>query len=784
MDVLVEVLLLVLGALSLFGWRQRAARVAREQLKRQRERDAADASRSDTELKFQAVFEHSSIGKSLTGPDGRLLEVNRTFAAMLGRTVAEMEELNFASITHPNDLAESRECIRSLIAGERNSYSMEKRYLHRDGSLVWALVNTSLLRSVDGSPRFFITSVQDITERKRIANALREANEYLENLFNHANAPIIVWNPQFLITRFNHAFESLTGRHAADILGQPIELLFPPARVKESMRLLRETMGGARWETVEIAILHVNGTIRTVLWNSATVLAGDGHTPLAAIAQGTDITERKRAEEALKESEELFRLAAASVTDVVYEWNLKNDITWYGDVDRLMGYPPGGFPRTMDAWAPLLHPDDVAPTMAAIQAQLTGDTPYSVEYRSQAWDGNWRWWNARGMVLRDERGEPRRWLGAVSDITERKHADQALHASERRFRQLAEALPQLIWECRGEDGMCDYLSPQWVAYTGIPEEEQLGFRWLEQLHQDDRAPTVEAWNAAASAGSVFAVDFRIRRHDGVFRWFATRALPLRDDDGHIIRWFGSNTDIDDLKEAQEQARRMLANLTRSNQELEQFAYVASHDLQEPLRMVASYTQLLGQRYTDQLDATAQKYINYAVEGAVRMQRLINDLLMYSRLDKKGKPFELVDAHSVLGEAVANLGSAIAESVALVTNDELPFVRGDGSQLVQVFQNLLSNAIKFRRDEAPRVHVSVRDGADVWEFSVHDNGLGIDQQYADRVFVIFQRLHTKQEYPGTGIGLSICKRIVDRHGGRIWFESRLGQGTTFYFTIPK
>lgn len=243
-------------------------------------------------------------------------------------------------------------------------------------------------------------------------------------------------------------------------------------------------------------------------------------------------------------------------------------------------------------------------------------------------------------------------------------------------------------------------------------------------------------------------------------------------------------EITNRKRAEKRLQSTLLEVERSNRELEQFAYVASHDLQEPLRMVSSYTQLLAQRYEGQLDDKAKKFINYAVDGAVRMQRLINDLLAYSRVSSLGKPLDTVDAHAVLGEALRNLGAAIQESLALILNDDLPTVRADALQLGQLFQNLIANAIKFKGADLPRIHVSARDLGQEWCFAVTDNGIGIDMQYADKVFVIFQRLHTRVEYPGTGIGLAICKRIVERHHGRIWFESEPGKGATFYFTLPK
>jgi signal transduction histidine kinase len=239
----------------------------------------------------------------------------------------------------------------------------------------------------------------------------------------------------------------------------------------------------------------------------------------------------------------------------------------------------------------------------------------------------------------------------------------------------------------------------------------------------------------------------------------------------------------DLALSRKALEESIAELARSNADLQQFAYVASHDLKEPLRMVSSYTQLLARRYKGKLDSDADEFIRYAVDGANRMQMLINDLLAYSRVTVQDKVFEDVDCNSVLEEVLSDLRVAVEETRAVVTHDSLPRVTADRVQMGQLFQNLIGNAIKFHGKEPPLVHVSAERRLNEWLFSIRDNGVGLDPEYAERIFVIFQRLHNREEYPGTGIGLAICKKIVERHGGRIWVVSQTGQGATFHFTLP-
>jgi light-regulated signal transduction histidine kinase (bacteriophytochrome) len=258
---------------------------------------------------------------------------------------------------------------------------------------------------------------------------------------------------------------------------------------------------------------------------------------------------------------------------------------------------------------------------------------------------------------------------------------------------------------------------------------------------------------------------------------------VRRADGSIREWVGACTDITERKRAEECLAEKTRELERSNAELRQFAYVASHDLQEPLRTVANFTQLLAERYGPQLDDDAREFMAFAIGGATQMKTLIQDLLAYSRVGTQGSHFAPVDCNEALGRAVANLHTSIAESGVLVTHEPLPNILADAGQLVQLFQNLISNGIKFKGSNLPRVHIAAARKAGDWVFSVRDNGIGIDPQYAERIFIVFQRLHRSEDYPGTGIGLALCRKIVERHGGKIWVESKPGEGSEFFFSIP-
>jgi PAS domain S-box-containing protein len=332
-----------------------------------------------------------------------------------------------------------------------------------------------------------------------------------------------------------------------------------------------------------------------------------------------------------------------------------------------------------------------------------------------------------------------------------------------------------------QSGYFRLVGHQFARIAAYNEDELIGVPSLNLVFTEDRDMVRENAVQMLKGKRSLAYEFRLVTKRAEIKWVMETVAPIFYQGGRAA--LGNIIDITERKLAEEKLEQLTTEMQRSNTELEQFAYVISHDLQEPLRMVSSYTQLLAKRYQSQLDADADEFISYTVDGAKRMQALLNDLLDYSRVGTRGKPFALTSFEDVVKQATANLKVAIEESGALVSYDTLPSIMADEGQLVQLLQNLIANAIKFRKQEPPHVHISAKRRYDAVVFSARDNGIGIDSQYARGIFEIFRRLHTKEEYPGTGMGLAICRKIVERHGGNIWVQSQPEEGSIFYFTIP-
>ncbi|MEJ2033828.1 MAG: PAS domain-containing protein [Deltaproteobacteria bacterium] len=417
----------------------------------------------------------------------------------------------------------------------------------------------------------------------------------------------------------------------------------------------------------------------------------------------------------------------------------------------------------------------------------TGEPLEEVEFRGvrPATAGEVRDWLSSYYPVKDAGGRMLGVNAVVQDITERKRAERALQENERLLRDVLRNLPVGVW-ITDRHGKIIHVNPAGQAiwkgarYVG-PEQFHKYKAWRLDTHEPVKPEGRALTRAVTKGEAILDQELEIETFDGEHKLISNSAIPLRNEQGEIQGAIAINLDITRQKKMEQELRG-------SNQELEQFAYVASHDLKEPLRMITGFLDLLQRRYQGKLDKDADEFIGFAVEGATRMHQLINDLLAFSRIGTKGKPLGPTAMEEVLAKSIRNLKKNIEETGGTIEHDPLPQVMGDEGQLVQLLQNLLANALKFTDDRKPEVRISVEEEKDkedgFYRFSVQDNGIGIDTKQAKRIFTIFQRLHTRKDYPGTGIGLAICKKIVERHGGRIWAESKPGKGSRFYFDLPK
>ncbi|MFN6482834.1 MULTISPECIES: GAF domain-containing protein [unclassified Nostoc] len=705
---------------------------------------------------------------------------------------------------------------------------------------VEALVALSRLVIDQLELRRYVTEVSQITEKlmaqEQAARAQSEAARIrIANLLESITDSFFALDKKWQFTYINGQAERLLQKNQNELLGKNIWEVFPEII---STRFHCE-YHRAILEQVSVDFEEFYPRLNCWLQVHA-YPAKDG---LSVYLQ--DITERRKTAEALRESEERWQLALHGNNDGIWDWNFKtNEVFFSTRWKEMLGYQNHEVSNHWDEWTKRIHPDERDSVLQAFQDHFAKKTPFYVcEYRVQCQDGSYKWILDRGQALWDALGDIVRMVGSYTDITDRKQADEELKRQNLRSQlfaeitlkireslQIDEILKTTVTEVQKllqadrvlifrleADGsgtvVQEAVLPAWPVILGKNLFDSCFKEQYIERYRQGRVSALEDIEAAhiQPCHREFLRQFAVRANlvvpilvrDGIWGLLLAHqcAAPRQWNqfEMDLLQQLANQIGIA-LSQAQllEKETQQSQELIRSNAELEQFAYVASHDLQEPLRMVTSYLQLLERRYKSKLDANADQFIAYAVDGGSRMQTLINDLLNYSRVSSRGQPFVPVDCSVVLKLVLANLQIAIADRKAVVTYDTLPEVMADSTQLTQVFQNLIANAIKFCDRQQPLIHIGIsKADADIlngknlnftpsedeWLFSVRDNGIGLESQYIERIFLIFQRLHGRDKYPGTGIGLAICKKIIERHGGRIWVESKPGQGSTFYFTIP-
>jgi PAS domain S-box-containing protein len=615
----------------------------------------------------------------------------------------------------------------------------------------------------------------DLTEKKRIEDALRLER----NLF--VGGPVVVFRwlarPGWPVA-YVSSNVSQFGIQSGDLLSGRTtypSLIHLEDRERLAQEVRRHVESGADSFEQEYRLIRPDG-VELWVYDFTVIerrLSGEVEAFLGYVI---DVTARKKAEESRRQSETRFGSIIEHTSEGYWEVDAdRQTLAVNAALCRLLGYEAqeiiGRDPRSFAAQGhEAIFDDQMA---KRVQRQRS----YDIWLRRKS--GQLVYCRLNATTMFDSHGQVSGSFALVSDITAEHQATAQLRKEEGRLRSIIETVPVAILLTRPSGQVLHFNASAMEIFRLKSEEKPLGNAADYYVQPAEREKFL---SAIRSQGRVDQFETQLKRFDGTSFWcfLSARMFTYEDEPALLV----GCVDISERKVSELRLAEMTEELQRSNAELEQFAYVASHDLQEPLRMVASYVQLLERRYRDKLDDEAVDFINFAVDGAKRMQAMINDLLDYSRVTRKGRPFASVDTRRAVDEALANLSGLVQETGALIDIGGLPNLEGDDRQIVRLFQNLIGNALKYRSPER-RAEISisaiVKDGQMI--FSVKDNGIGISPEFHDRIFVLFQRLHTRKEYPGTGIGLSLCRKIVERHGGQIWLETTPGQSTCFYFSFP-
>jgi PAS domain S-box-containing protein len=699
---------------------------------------------------------------------------------LVGQTVKSIIPEGFAERLIADDTRTAAEALAQQIGT-----GLELSGRRKDGSVFPIEIMLSPLESSEGI--LVTAAIRDITVRKEAEKHLAQMEGRYRGLLEAAPDAMVVVNPSGEIVLLNVQAERQFGYRRDELIGQKVKNIIPEGfaerLIADDTRTDAEALAQQIGTGLELSGRRKDGSEFPIEIMLSPLKSSEGILVTAAIR---DITVRKEAEKHLAQMEGRYRGLLEAAPDAMVVVNQRGEIVLLNDqAERQFGYRrdelvgqkvkniiPEGFAERLIA--------DGTRTAAEALAQQIGT---GLELSGRRKDGSE--FPIEIMLSPLESAEGILVTAAIRDITERKRVEDALRQNEERFRLIVSNVKDYANIMLDTEGLIVSWNQGAERIKGYRAEEIIGQHFSRFYGAEDLRNGVPAreLNQAKETGRFEGEGWRVRK-DGS-RFLANIVITtLRDEKGRL-RGFGKITrDITERRQAEEALMKTMAELKRSNEELGQFAYVASHDLQEPLRMVASYTQLLGQRYKGRLDSDADEFIGYAVDGCKRMQRLIQDLLSYSRAGTNLGTLRKVSVERTLEEAITNLQVTIKESGAVVTHDSLPAIVTDDSQVVQLFQNLIGNAIKYHSAEAPRVHVSATNNAGhEWIFSVRDNGLGIEPQYFEKIFMLFQRLHGQQEFEGTGIGLAMCRKIAARLGGRIWVESQPNLGSTFFFALP-
>ena len=631
----------------------------------------------------------------------------------------------------------------------------------------------------------------DVTEQVLVRRKLEDSESRLRSMIDQTPCPTLVLKGEDLvIEQINKHMLQMIGR-GEEIIGKTLISVLPELEGQYVWTQVQNVFNkGIPFDQSEVLVTHKRtGRFQDYYYNLSYRPLIEAGQITGMIQVAIDVTEQVVARKKLEESENRFRALVNASSDVVYRMN--------ADWTVMRNLEGRGF--LSDTGEPIvnwiekyIHPDEREKVEKLIALSIKNKGIFELEHKVLNAEGAQGWTLSRAIPIFDDQGNIIEWFGASSDITSQKELQQIIKESEEKFRQLADLVPQIIWT--GEpNGFIDYYNKRWYEYTAFDENEYGDTSWVPMIHPDDAPIVTEVWYDRVKKGIPYQMEFRLKNgNTGEYRWFLSKALPIKDRDGIITKWFGTCTDIQEQRSVTDRLESLVnertKELQRSNEDLQQFAHVASHDLKEPVRKIKTFTARLEDHLEGRLDGTATRFMDRIHVATDRMFNMIDGVLAYSKINADLQQSTLVNLNEVISNIETDLEVSLQKSGGKIEYDDLPSLEGAQVLLYQLFYNLINNSIKFAKVGVPPQislfsEIAIEEGKKVAIITLKDNGIGFEPHQEERIFETFTRLNSKDSYEGTGLGLSLCKKIVERHGGKITAIGSIADGATFIITLP-
>ncbi len=765
----------------------------------------AEESLKLSEAEFRAIFEVSTAGMIQLNDQGSFLRVNNAFCELLGYSHDELMGMTIFDVTHDDELELSIQKLNRMMDGAQN-FVTEKRYLSKSGSVVWAMIAVNPVLDERGKLKHVVGVIHDITGRKKTEHSLQRLATHLKIATDSANVGTWFFDMASGRIEWSDLHKILWGYDMGrdDLEYKDWHGSIHPDDIGEVNRQLDHARLNHSLYEAEYRITRANDGMELWMHSVGQFIYNEKLEPVSATGITIDITEKKNREKELLQVKEQLELTVKNVPAGIMLFDKKMNIVFANDraawfvmlensaellqemsLNRIRSMANRRY-RVFDDQGHDLSEIGYSPVRKAFETGQSNEGVFRIEFLNVE-KSKWVFYTCNPLL--DDQGAASMVLSTLTDLTIQKDTEYRIRQSEKQLRTLAESIPQLVW-MSDSSGNCEYKTARWFDYSGLDVDDK---DILEKMvHPYDYQRFMGMWNTAMRYGNTFKDEVRLRDHNGFYRWHALSGEPIRNTEGRITQWIWVFGDIDDQKKSSAKLEKLVAlrtrELRRSNEDLQQFAHVASHDLKEPLRKIKIFGTRLSREFEHDLPETARRYLAKIDAAANRMFAMIDGVLQYSSLNASLQQPEKIDLNGLMESIESDLEVVIDQSNARIHYPNLPTIEGAPVLIYQLLYNLVNNSLKFRGEIlTPVITVSYEIHGPEENYSVmlviEDNGIGFEQEYAEKIFNSFSRLNSKDMYEGTGLGLALCKKIVERHHGSIAAEGKPGVGAKFTIHLP-